>query len=46
VRLRKFTAAELGVEPISGPFSKYMTPHETAILVALVKSVAPKVMIE
>jgi hypothetical protein len=44
--LRKYTAAELGVTPIAGPFSKYMTPHETAILVALVKSVAPKVMIE
>jgi predicted O-methyltransferase YrrM len=44
--LRKFTSAELGVAPIRGPFSKYMTPHETAILVALIKSIVPKVMIE
>jgi predicted O-methyltransferase YrrM len=44
--LLKFKSADLGVVPITGPFSKYMTPHETAILVTLVKSVAPKVMIE
>jgi predicted O-methyltransferase YrrM len=44
--LLKFTSAELGVAPIGGPFSKYMTPHETAILVTLIKSVAPEVMIE
>jgi len=42
----KHSWAELGVAPIKGPFSKYMTPQETAILVALVKSVSPKVMIE
>jgi predicted O-methyltransferase YrrM len=32
--------------PLRGPFSRYLNQHETAILVALVKSVAPKVMIE
>jgi predicted O-methyltransferase YrrM len=44
--LRKFTSAELGAVPIRGPFSKYMTPHETAILVTLIRSVVPNVMIE
>jgi predicted O-methyltransferase YrrM len=32
--------------PIKGPFSRYLNAHETAVLVALVKSVSPKVMIE
>jgi predicted O-methyltransferase YrrM len=32
--------------PLRGPFSRYLNEHETAILVALIKSVAPKVMIE
>jgi predicted O-methyltransferase YrrM len=32
--------------PLRGPFSRYLNEHETATLVALVKSVAPKVMIE
>jgi predicted O-methyltransferase YrrM len=44
--LRKFTRTDLGVEPLSGAFSKYLNMHETAILLALVKSVAPRVMIE
>src|SRR3954470_7516767 len=44
--LRKFTSRELGAQPLLGPFSRYLNQHETAILVALVKSVAPKVMIE
>jgi predicted O-methyltransferase YrrM len=44
--LKKYTSAELGVTPIRGPFSKYLNWNETAILVTLVKSVAPKVMIE
>lgn len=44
--MRKYSWTEVGMKPIRGPFSKYMTPEETAILVALVGSVAPKVMIE
>jgi predicted O-methyltransferase YrrM len=44
--LRKFTRAELGVEPIHGPFSPYLNAHETSILLALVRSVRPRVMIE
>lgn len=44
--MRKYSWMELGVKPVKGPFSKYMTPQETAILVALVGSVSPKVMIE
>jgi len=31
---------------IEGPFSMYMTPEETSLLVSLVKSVSPRVMIE
>jgi len=37
---------DLGYRLIRGPFSKYMTPQETSILVALVASVQPRVMIE
>jgi spermidine synthase len=44
--LRKYTRAELGIEPLHGSFSKYLNRHETAILVALLKIVAPRVMIE
>jgi predicted O-methyltransferase YrrM len=44
--LRKFNTTELGVQWISGPFSKYLNWRETAILLALVKSVRPRVMIE
>jgi predicted O-methyltransferase YrrM len=44
--LRKFTNSELGVTPIPGPFSTYLNANETAILVALVKRVRPRVMIE
>jgi predicted O-methyltransferase YrrM len=44
--LHKFTREELGVVPLSGVFSKYLNAHETSILLALVKSVAPRVMIE
>jgi len=40
------TSGEVGVMPINGPFSKYLNWRETAILVALIKSVAPRVMIE
>jgi predicted O-methyltransferase YrrM len=45
-RLRKYTATELGAIPIKGSSSYYMTAQETAILVALVNSAAPKVVIE
>jgi predicted O-methyltransferase YrrM len=45
-RLKQCTAAELGVVPINGNFSRYLNWNETAILVALVKSVSPRVMIE
>ena len=31
---------------VRGPFSKYLGPEETSILVTLVDSVAPEVMIE
>lgn len=34
------------IEPIRGPFSQYLNANETAILVALIKSVSPRVMIE
>ena len=44
--MRRFTGTDLGVAPIKGPFSRYLNAHETALLVALVKSVAPKVAIE
>jgi predicted O-methyltransferase YrrM len=44
--LQQCTAAELGVAPVRGPFSRYLGAHETAILLALIRSVAPKVMIE
>jgi predicted O-methyltransferase YrrM len=44
--LLKYTRDELGVVPFDGAFSKYLNAHETAILLALVKSVAPRVMIE
>jgi predicted O-methyltransferase YrrM len=44
--LRKYTRAELGVAPIHGTFSKYLNAHETATLLTLVQSVAPRVMIE
>jgi len=37
---------ELGVTPIEGPFSKYMTAQETAILVTLIGLSDPKVVIE
>lgn len=32
--------------PVGGPFSKYLNARETAILIALIKPVAPKVFIE
>jgi predicted O-methyltransferase YrrM len=44
--LRKFTSAELGAVPVAGPFSNYLNASETAILIALIKSVSPRVMIE
>jgi predicted O-methyltransferase YrrM len=40
------TLADIGVVPIAGPFSHYLNWQETAILVALTRSVAPRVMIE
>ena len=44
--MHRVSMAELGAVPIKGPFSHYMTPQETAILVRLIGSAAPKVMIE
>jgi predicted O-methyltransferase YrrM len=44
--MRCFTASDLGAVPVKGPFSHYLNAHETAILVALVNSVSPRVMIE
>jgi predicted O-methyltransferase YrrM len=44
--LFRYTRDELGVVPLTGAFSKYLNAHETAILLALVNSVAPRVMIE
>jgi predicted O-methyltransferase YrrM len=44
--MHRVPQAALGVRPISGPFSRYLNWQETAILVALVASVAPRVMIE
>jgi predicted O-methyltransferase YrrM len=44
--LFKYTRDELGVVPLGGVFSKYLNAHETAILLALVKSVTPRVIIE
>jgi predicted O-methyltransferase YrrM len=45
--LRRFTRAELSAAvPLAGPTSKYLNAHETAILLALVRSVNPRVMIE
>ena len=45
--MRKFTRAELGAAvPLAGPTSKYLNGYETAILLALVRSVAPRTMIE
>jgi predicted O-methyltransferase YrrM len=44
--MQHISKSELGVQPIKGPFSYYLNQYETAILIALVKSVAPKVMIE
>ena len=44
--MRRFTSDELGMARIKGPFSKYLNWRETAILLALVKSVSPRVMIE
>jgi len=44
--LRIFTEAELGSVPVKGPFSRYLGVYETSLLVALLNSVAPKVMIE
>jgi predicted O-methyltransferase YrrM len=44
--MKQFTLSELEVKPVKGPFSKYMTPQETAILIKLIGSVSPKVVIE
>jgi len=44
--MKRFLWTDLGIKPIKGPFSKYMTAQETALLVALIDSVSPKVMIE
>jgi predicted O-methyltransferase YrrM len=44
--MRCFTASDLGAVPVKGPFSHYLNAQETAILVALVNSVAPRIAIE
>ena len=44
--MRKFTRVELGTVPLGGPTSRYLNAYETSILIALVKSVRPRVMIE
>ena len=44
--MRKLTLADIGAAPLRGPFSRYLNAQETAILAALVGSVAPRVMIE
>ena len=44
--MRKLTLADIGAAPLRGPFSRYLGAQETAILAALVNSVAPQVMIE
>ena len=44
--MRKFTRVELGAVPLGGPTSRYLNAYETSILIALVKSVRPRVMIE
>jgi predicted O-methyltransferase YrrM len=44
--MKRHSWVELGFRPVTGPFSKYMTPQETALLIALVDSVSPQVMIE
>ena len=44
--MRKLTLADIGAAPLRGPFSRYLGAQETAILAALVGSVAPRVMIE
>jgi predicted O-methyltransferase YrrM len=44
--LPRVEQSSLGIVPVRGPFSQYLNRQETAILVALVNSVKPKVMIE
>lgn len=45
--MRKFSRADLGVGPnYHGQFSKYLNASETSILIALIKGVRPRVMIE
>jgi len=44
--IQTVTMGDIGVSPIAGPFSYYLNWQETAILVALTRSVAPHVMIE
>lgn len=44
--LLKCTQADLGIVPIHGRFSKYLGAHEVAILHALIRPLAPRVMIE
>jgi predicted O-methyltransferase YrrM len=44
--IERVKPADIGVAPIAGPFSYYLNQHETAILIALTRSVAPRVMIE
>jgi predicted O-methyltransferase YrrM len=46
VCLRSYAKADLGVVPLRGAFSTYLNACETAILLALVKPVAPRVVIE
>jgi predicted O-methyltransferase YrrM len=44
--MHRIPQAALNVSQVKGPFSRYLNWHETAILVALVRSVTPRVMIE
>jgi predicted O-methyltransferase YrrM len=44
--LPRIAQSLLRVVPVRGPFSKYLGSQEVAILIALLRSVEPKVMIE
>jgi predicted O-methyltransferase YrrM len=44
--LQRVSQASIGAERIRGPVSLYLNRNETALLVALVRSVMPRVMIE
>jgi len=44
--MQRVSPATLDLSSVRGPFSKYLNARETAILIALVRSVTPRVMIE